>query len=103
MRTAPAAQSELANVEMQAHLVMWRALIQQVMCEGPVKKVCVPGVVLRVFERMACSVFVAPGACTGPVFLQAALRWSSKAGMASPMRRSAWPGMCALAGGGSGR
>lgn len=30
-----AALSELANVEIQAHLVMKRALIQQVLCQRP--------------------------------------------------------------------
>jgi len=52
---------------------------------------------------MALFVFGARGVCAGSVFLQADLQWSSKAGMASQMHRSAWPGMCALAGGGSGR
>lgn len=59
--------------------------------------------VLSRVEYMALFVFGAQGVCAGSVFLQAHLQWSSKAGMASQMHRSAWPGMCALAGGGSGR
>lgn len=59
--------------------------------------------VLADAECMAHFVFVAPGMCTGPLFLQAALLGSSKAGMASRAHRSAWPGRCASAGGGSGR
>lgn len=53
-------------------------------------------------ECMAHFVFVAQRVCTEPVFLQSALQWSSKAGMASQGHRSAWPGRCASAGGGSG-
>lgn len=59
--------------------------------------------VLAGVEYMAHFVFVARDICTGPVFLQAALQWSSKARMASQVHRSAWPGKCASAGGGSGR
>lgn len=109
-----AALSELANVEVhvQAHLVKWRALTPQVLCEGPapaVRTLWGPVVVRRVMMRvlagvecMAHLVYVAQSVCTGLVFLQAALQ-CSKAGMASLTHRSAWPGMCALAGGGSGR
>ncbi len=103
-----AALSELANVRKQAHLVMKGAL-----CETPaqaVKNVKVPGVARRVRmcvlasdERVARFVFVAQDSSPGHVFLQAALQSSNKAGKASPMHRSAWPGRCASAGGGSGR
>lgn len=109
-----AAPSELAAVQVQAPLAKWRALIPQaLLCEGPapaLRTVWGPGVarratmrVLAGVECMAHFVSVAPGACAGPVSLQAAPQWRSKAGKASPTRRSAWPGTCASAGGRSGR
>lgn len=105
--TVLAALSELANTRIQAHLVMQRALTQQVLC---VKYVWVPVVVrgvkvcvLAAAECMARLVFVARDMSAGSVFLQAGLRQSNKAGMASQMHRSAWPGRCASAGEGSGR
>lgn len=58
--------------------------------------------VLASAERMAHFVFVAPDMSPGSVFLQAAQQ-SSKAGRAFQMHRTAWPGRCASAGGGSGR
>lgn len=107
MWTVLAALSELANVRIQAHLVMQRALAQQVLC---VKYVWVPVVVrgvkmcvLAVVECMARLVFAGRDMCAGSVFLQAGLRWSNKAGMSSQMHRSAWQGRCASAGEGSGR
>lgn len=104
-----AALSELASVKMQAHLVMYRALIPQVLCETPallVMNVWIPGVEMCLFagvEHMAHFVLMARCVCTELVFLPSALQWSSKAGTASQGHRSAWPGRCASAGGGSGR
>lgn len=59
--------------------------------------------VLAGAECMARSVSEARLVQTGPVFLRAALLWSSKAGRASPLHRSAWPGRCASAGGENGK
>ena len=82
------------------------------LCDRPalaVMNASVPGVVWRmvmcVLAGLECNahfVFVALVVCTGSVFLQAALQWSSKAEMASQVHRSAWPGMCASANVGSG-
>lgn len=111
--TVLAVLSQMANVTTEAHVVMWRALIQQVSSGGPalaVNSVSVPGVVRRVevcvsatAQCVARFVFESPDFRRGPVFLQAVLHWSNKAGMASLMHRSAWPGRCAAAGGGNGR
>lgn len=109
VRTTLAAWSELENVKIQAHLVTVRPLIQQVSHDTPAPaatNVKVLGVLRRVMasaECMAHFVLVAPVACAGAALLRGALQWSSKAGMASQVHRSAWPGRCASAGGGSGK
>lgn len=111
--TVLAALSQMANVTTEAHVVMWRALIQQVSSGRPAlaaNSVSVPGVLRRVevcvsaaVQCVARFVFESPDFHRGPVFLQAVLHWSNKAGTVSLMHRSAWPGRCAVAGGGNGR
>lgn len=111
VRTVHAALYELANVDAQAHLVMQRALILQVLPERPaqaVNSVYIPAVRRAktcVLAAVQCVVLFVAGVSYShcePVFLKAVQRWSNKAGMVSQIYRSAWPGKCAVRGGGSG-
>lgn len=85
-----AAPSELETVAIQA---LVEQELMNVSVLGVVRKVAM--CVLAGAECMARCVSAARVLQTGPVFLRAALLWSSKAGRASPLHRSAWPGRCA--------